>query len=99
MPPPTPSTAPARLAAGSRAGGAGPPDPYKTNEKSTFSFLAAPGSLMAALGALLADLGVLLGRSWAALGTLLAALGPLFGRQKCSQRFIFSKNNMFTKPL
>ena len=32
-----PSTAPARSAAGSRAGVGGPPDPYKTNEKATFS--------------------------------------------------------------
>ena len=42
MPPPTPSTAPARSASGGRAGLAGPPNPYKTNETSTFSPLGPP---------------------------------------------------------
>ena len=51
----------------------GPPDLYKTNEKSTFSHLAAHEALLADLGALLAALGALL----ADLGALLAALGEL----------------------
>ena len=59
----------------------------KTNEKSTFSLLAALGVLLGALGPLLAALGLILGalgpllaalgRPWAAPGALLAALGAL----------------------
>ena len=48
MPPPTPSTAPARSGVGGVAAGAGSPKPYKTNEKSTFRNLALQGTIMPA---------------------------------------------------
>ena len=73
MPPPTPSTAPARSVAGGCPGLGGLPNPNKTNEKPTFSHLAAHEALLADLGALLAALGALL----ADLGALSAALGEL----------------------
>ena len=55
-----PATTPACFPVGGRAGGGGPPDPYKTSEKSAFSLLVALRMLLAALGPLLAALGPLL---------------------------------------
>ena len=61
--------------------------------------LGGLGAVLASLGPLLAALGVLLGRSWPLVGRSWRALGLLWGRQKCSQSNILSKNMIFTKPL
>ena len=77
-----PSTAPARSSFRGCPALGGPPDLYKTNEKSTKSLLAALEVLLADLGALLAALGVLLGPSWPLLGRcwlILEPSWPLFG--------------------
>ena len=79
---------PARSVADGCAGVAGPPDPYKTNEKSTKSLLAALEVLLADLGALLAALGVLLGPSWPLLGCSWGPLGLSWDAAGCSWTFL-----------
>ena len=78
------STAPVRSPVGGCATVLGPPNLYKTNEKSTYSLLAALRVFLAALGALPGCSWAALGRSWALLGRSWPLLGCSGGTLGCS---------------